>query len=326
MEENKLDPKKYQGFSNIPFEEYAQIDATNQSTAKLIVKETPFAYWWNRKYGRASKKEFDEGRIIHKVLLEPRDFDENFYKVPKSYQDLKELEYFEMLTDKEKESLESAKRITATNAYKKLYKMLEDNKKGQPVKGKLWQELVGMKNALSRHPVVDTIHSKFLTEITVVWYDSEVQEWCKGMIDGLNNNGLIADLKSTRYAGLPYFMYDVKKYGYDFQLAFYINGAMKAMEQNPDSLKNILSENGATQEQIDNFSIKAFLIFAVEKKAPQQLAIYKMRVNGITHREGTKRVEEAFRKIQQCRETGEYKMYTDTDGSDIIDMDKHYRS
>lgn len=323
---DKIKASEVVGFhANMSFQQYIKIDAINQSALKKINK-SPFKFWWYLNYGQEKKDHFVAGRLGHKCILEPTRFDNEHFKMPKEVDEFKNLECWNLLTDKEKKSIEKAKAPTMTKAYKKLKKIISENTDKDPINEKEWKKLMGLKNAMQRSNKMKDIANDYMTEVVVVWYDNRYECYCKGMLDGINAKGVIADLKTTKDAGLPWFVYDAKKYGYDFQLAYYLDGAIKAFKQNPGSLKQALKNFGASKQQIDNFSFRLCIVLAVEKSVPQELGIYRCKTNGSVITSGRDGVERAFKKYKECKDNNKWPMYRDDDGSEIIDLDYHYKN
>lgn len=111
---------------------------------------------------------------------------------------------------------------------------------------------------------------------------------CKSMLDFISDEGVIADLKSTRDASPTGFAREVLRYEYHVQAAFYV-----------DALKV------ATGRTLP------FVFIAVEAAAPQVVQVY--RVNDDDIQLGRERYMQLLAQLNVCREESRWHGYAETE-------------
>lgn len=116
-------------------------------------------------------------------------------------------------------------------------------------------EARAMAEAVRSHPLVKPYLSGATFEKVLTWTDPATGLGCKAKLDYLRaSDGVIADLKTTQSLSPRRFAADVARYKYHGQMAHYSNGVRHALGWTP----------------------KRVLLFAVEKKAPYDVAVYEM--------------------------------------------------
>jgi len=159
-----------------------------------------------------------------------------------------------------------------------------------------WRDLVGMTNAIRKHPVASKIVSlPGESEVCIVWNCSITGEPRKCRIDRLikrANGYLIVDYKSTRNASPRKFASQAHELGYDVSAADYVDA--------------VRSATGA--EEV------AFAWIAGEKDAPYVCAVYSS-TDAATSPDfltnGRRRRDRLMRGLAECRKTGVYPGYSD---------------
>ena len=136
------------------------------------------------------------GRAYHAAMLEPNEFNDKV-KV-----------------------FDSATRTT------KGYKEFKEKNSDAPTISlqKEYDRIMRMQDVLFSHSEVrDLLQSQGEREIANAWQDDDTGVFCKGKADYRNGNVLV-DLKTTGDGSFYGFSNSCKKYGYDRQSAFYIDG------------------------------------------------------------------------------------------------------
>jgi exodeoxyribonuclease VIII len=136
------------------------------------------------------------GRAYHVAMLEPNEFNDKV-KV-----------------------FNSATRTT------KGYKEFKENNSDAPtiILQKEYDRIMRMQDVLFSHSEVrDLLQSQGEREIANAWQDDDTGVFCKGKADYRNGNVLV-DLKTTGDGSFYGFSNSCKKYGYDRQSAFYMDG------------------------------------------------------------------------------------------------------
>jgi len=150
------------------------------------------------------------------------------------------------------------------------------------------EAILGIKKNISLHPTAkDFLNSE--PEVVVVWKDKATGALCKARLDSspftYNGRRVIADLKTTGDASEGGFSQEIKKYGYWFSAAFYLEGASIAFK-----------------EQIDTF-----VIVAGEKERPYKVESHEIMPSYLEH--GSVMFHEALQKEMECRKSGVYPAY-----------------
>ena len=159
------------------------------------------------------------GKAVHKVAFEPEEFDDCFFVPPK-------------IDRRTKKGKEEFAKLEAENAGKQAIEQSE-----------------------FEHPQARRLFEGGHFEASLFAKDPETGLWLKGRLDGWHeNHGIVVDLKTTKSASVHSFPRDIEKYGYDFQMAYYLDLVWRVTGQKPQV---------------------GFMV-AVEKTVPYDLRIYKM--------------------------------------------------
>lgn len=79
LEKAKRKPKPSPGiYYGVPFDEYAEWEAWNPSTIKVLLSDSPMAMQHTRQWGRESTDSMDLGRAAHCCVFEPATFHKRF--------------------------------------------------------------------------------------------------------------------------------------------------------------------------------------------------------------------------------------------------------
>lgn len=214
---------------DIPFSQYLEDPAINNSGLKIFNKSpVKFIYWRdNQKPATPSQL---EGSGLHCKILQPELFEKSFGE-------------------------EAAPR--KGSAGRTIWE--EENPRAVALTPKQWENVHNMAESFQSTPC--TIAKELLTEGTPelsVWFDDPLTGLrCKIRPDYLRDDDVVIDLKSTLDGSPKGFFWECKKWGYNYQAAFYKRGVDLAY-----------ATAGVKR------TIKAFIIIAVENFEPYEVACY----------------------------------------------------
>jgi exodeoxyribonuclease VIII len=196
-----------------------------------LINRSP-AHYWNRYlsgvYQETENQAFKIGSAFHCLTLEPNEF-KNRYAVLNTYLDKRTKEGKTQLMDFMFEN--HGKQILTRDEFTQVESM------AVAVNQSIGGELI-------EHGQAESIFT---------WQDMYTKTACKCKPDFINADRFIIDLKSTEDATAQSFGYSARKYRYDVQAAFYMDG---------------LTSNGIKP--------KGFIFIAVEKQAPFNVGIYQV--------------------------------------------------
>lgn len=232
-------------YPDVPAEVYhrRELGVVNNGALKILAGKTPEHYlaWVNGEdSGESAALTF--GRALHCAVLEPELFADTYvepvdhpYRRPTSIQ-----------RNAKKPSQSTLDAIAywdaweAANAGKTEITLLEK------------QKLVGMSEAIRRHPLASKLFAGGTAEETIVWDDPRTGLRCKARADyHVAARGVIVDIKSTEDASPSGFRTSVARYGYHLQHAHYASAFQALGEE-----------------------LRAFLFVAVEKEPPYAVAVH----------------------------------------------------
>ena len=181
------------------------------------------------------------GRAYHVAMLEPNDFNKKVKVCNSATRTTKMFREF-------KADNSNAPTILLTKEYDKIMRMQEVLFKHKQVKNLLTTDGI--------------------TEVANAWQDDDIGVYCKGKADYKNKNVLI-DLKTTIDSSPYGFSQSCKKYGYDRQASFYMDG----------------------------FNCDEFIFIVQEKEPPFNVSIYYTSDNFLTQgRDEYKHLLDVYRK------------------------------
>ena len=183
---------------------YREPDGASRSQLNILLTKTPLHFKYEEEHHDEDSLALLEGRAIHKMVLEPDTFYEEFAIAPK------------------------CDRRTVTG--KAEYEDFINNLQGKEIiTDETYQKVVGMAKALKEN----TEAVRYLTgehERSFFWTDSETGEECKVRPDCLSEvDGIkcIVDYKTTESCADGAFERSVRKYGYKFQSGMYTEGVFQ---------------------------------------------------------------------------------------------------
>lgn len=205
------------------------------------------------------------GSAAHKYILEPGDFDNEYAIMPK----------VDRRTKAGKEAIEAFKAEHATQSW---------------IDADEFDTIQDMRTALLCNPEVrQLITRRDVTrfEVPFTWHDGQTGEICKCKADILTEvDGVptVIDYKTTLSCEDGAFERACRKYGYDFQAAFYLEGI-----------------NKCTMEE------HQFAFIAQEKTAPYLARLYVCDEGFIN--QGKRKFHELLKKYHECNVSNEWKGY-----------------
>jgi exodeoxyribonuclease VIII len=209
---------------------------------------------------------FVVGGCTHTATLEPHKLDEEYAVKPNSIDG----------------------NSSRTNAYKAVF---EEMQKNEPDKRWLtksdYETCMRMADSAREHPLLQTYLHDPDTIIEGTGYFGYEGAECQIRPDLFNTrSGVVIDLKTTQEGDPKGFGYSVRKYGYDFQTAFYMEG-LRRMGYNP------------TQ----------FIYLCVEKSAPYLTSAYEIDLTQVSRMKV--KMGEACKTWVKCMESGVWPGYGD---------------
>lgn len=180
--------------------EYRQHEGISRSQLWKI-RESPEKFRYAMEHPEEPTPALLFGQVVHKLILEPEDFDSEFVVAPE--------------VDKR------------TKEGKAAWAEFEAGVNGrQIVKLADFEKAKAMRDALYAMPLCQTLFAGD-HEVPVFWTDPMTGEACKVRLDcahEMSDRLLIVDYKSTNDASTEAFIRSAINYGYDFQTGMYIEG------------------------------------------------------------------------------------------------------
>ena len=193
---------------DVPAEVYHSWDAINATNLKIIVDESPkhFKHQWDNP--KAPTEAMRRGSVLHKLALEPIDFNAEYAVAPKC--------------DKR------------TKDGKAMWAAFEAKSQGRIVIQQDEYELACQQaHAIERHRTAKKFLTGGHTEVSIVWRDQESGVLCKSRLDYINLF-VIVDLKTCQSANPEQFAKSVWNFSYHFSAAMY-SEAFRAVVGKPAS-------------------------------------------------------------------------------------------
>lgn len=245
--------------------EYERMDGIRRSDLYWI-NRTPahFLYHMQNKANEEQTPALLFGSAAHKYILEPETFDLEYAIVPK----------VDRRTKAGKEAIEDFKASHETQTWLDAddFDVIQD-----------------MKTALLCNPEVRDllIGRKIRTEVPYQWVDDETGEVCKckaDIVTEIDGVPTVIDYKTTLSCEDGAFERSSRKFGYDFQVGFYLEGI-----------------NKSTLEEHN------FIFIAQEKQAPYLSRVYICDEGFINA--GKRKYRELLRRYHDCKVKNEWKGY-----------------
>ena len=240
-------------FQDVPFHEYLEDPAINNSGLKIFSQSpAKFAYWRdNQKPATVSQL---EGAGLHCKILQPELFEKSF-------------------------GSEAAPRkgSAGRTTWEK------DNPMAVALTPNQWENVRAMAGSFENTSC--TVARELLEEGTPelsIWFDDPLTGLrCKIRPDFLRDDDIIIDLKSTKDASPKGFFWEIKRWGYNYQAAFYKRGIDLAY-----------AAAGVKRK------VKAFLIIAIENFPPYEVACYMISEEIIA--EAQTQINTSLKRYAEC--------------------------
>lgn len=249
-------------YQDIPFGDYLADTALNNSGLKIFSQSpAKFAYWRdNQKPGTPTQI---EGSALHCAILQPELFEKSFGKTAAPRKG-------------------SAGRIRWDEA----------NPTAIPLTPGQWDKVHGMAGAFWDTPCI--VAKELLEEGTPeisIWFDDPVTGLrCKIRPDFLRDDNIIIDVKSTKDGSPKGFYWEIKQWGYNYQIAFYRTGI------------NLAYAAAEVQRKMTTF-----IIIAVENFPPYEVAAYM--IPGDMVEEAQQQIDVSLKKYADCLATDTWPGY-----------------
>jgi hypothetical protein len=184
---------------SLPFKAYTQMDGVNNSKLSLL-RQCPQKYIHFLDHNREDTPALSLGRAIHTAVLEPENFNKEFFCLPD-------------LDRRTIKGREEYNKLCAKNADKTVLKADEFNK------------ALEIATAVRSNSSVIKLLEGCEAEVSLDWVDHDTAIKCKARVDAYNEQlATIVDLKTTTDASSKGFPRKLFAYGYHRQAAFYLNG------------------------------------------------------------------------------------------------------
>jgi len=140
--------------------------------------------------------------------------------------------------------------------------------------------------AILDHPIAKDLFVGGDAEHSFFWHDEDTGLLCKNRPDYLRKDGICIDIKSTKNASYDEFKWDVKKYRYHVQNAYFVDG---------------LAANG--------IEVKEFLFCAVESVPPYNVNVFTIDETSVSagraeYKEDLKTINKYYNTDEKSRWAG----------------------
>lgn len=172
------------------------------------MKDTPEKFKWYMDHPDPATPSLLFGQVVHKLILEPDDFNSDFVVAP-------------IVDKRTKAGKEEWERFTAESADKTV------------VGFDMFHEASEMANAVLKYQPAASLIINGAHEVPFFWTDNDTGESCKCRVDcltELDGEFAIIDYKTAADASTDAFNKAIYKYGYHFQSAMYSEGVKTCLE------------------------------------------------------------------------------------------------
>lgn len=192
-----------------PFSNYTEQSGLSQSQLKYLLK-CPALF---KHHILDGNNDFDSvalktGRILHKLVLEPSDFDKEFFVTEKIRRSGKVWD--------EMQQMAAGKDII----FEEDIKSVSD-----------------MRDQILKHEYAAKLLKDSINEVSIYWKHKETGIDCKSRIDAIKKAGddvFLIDIKTARSVTESSFMHSIFTYGYHIQAAFYMDAYYTATKIMPN--------------------------------------------------------------------------------------------
>lgn len=261
-------------YYDVPEEDYFSIPAIHNSFISRFIDKSPKHAWYEFTHSSPPTKSQKVGSLSHKALLEPEIFHRDIIPY--------------LPGDGRKGRVRNSKKLV-----KKLYPDAKEYIKFSQMEKYLKKADEAMGNEIGK-----SLQRNLATEVTMIVRDPETNLLLKCRWDAIHFEKEVGfDYKTTRNVNPRNFKWDIWKYGYYRQLAFYLHVA-----------------------SILGYDMKKFLILAQEKKPPYVAVWFDLFAGALTL--GTEEIQDALKDIRTCFDNNDFPGYVNpTTERNIIQVD-----
>ena len=186
-------------YYDIPFSEYEQWDAINNSVLWTLKSQSPLHAKAMMDNPPEQTEPFRIGRAFHTLLLEPRKFNREYAVMP--------------VCDRR------------TKEGKAIYEAFQKSNDGKEILSKDDFNQIDVMGEAIKKQIIYRYIQQGEAEVCIVWQDKKTKLFCKARIDYVHKEqAILIDLKSTTNASPTEFSKAMYNYGYYQQAAFYSYG------------------------------------------------------------------------------------------------------
>lgn len=189
-------------------QEYRQHEGVSRSQLWRLHDGSPEKFKYQEEHPEEPTPALIFGQMVHKLVLEPETFENEFVIMPECDRRTKE-------------------------GKAQWFDFLQGAGDRTPIKAEDYEKALGMRNALMENDLI----AKLLSgkhEVPLFWTDELTGEVCKVRLDcftPLSNGAVVIDYKTTSDASTESFMRSAINYGYDFQAAMYSEAVKRTMNK-----------------------------------------------------------------------------------------------
>ena len=188
--------------------EYREHDGVSRSQLWRLHEGSPEKFKYEEEHAEEPTPALIFGQMVHKLVLEPETFENEFVIMPECDRRTKE-------------------------GKAQWFDFLQGAGDRTPIKAEDYEKALGMRNALMGNDlIVKLLSGKH--EVPLFWTDELTGEVCKVRLDcftPLSSGAVVIDYKTTSDASTESFMRSAINYGYDFQAAMYSEAVKRTMDK-----------------------------------------------------------------------------------------------
>lgn len=268
-------------YRDVSVDDYNAIDAVRRSFLWKLYDRSPGHAVYQQEHPMESEA-LTDGTMVHTSVLQPEEF-------PRRYAVLPPFEDDPENTTKDGSIPKSPRATGYYKGKKAMFEAMSASAGTEIVDSRKYEMAYQLGKRIREHKVCGRFFKRGSSnEATAVWVDPDTGIMCKARYDCLVEEGMptAVDLKTTADAHPRSFAHSIRKFGYHFQAAFYLEGLIANGLSNPN-----------------------FLIVAGEKSAPYPVVTYQCEAETLAL--GRKHFQEALRTYAKCVESGQWPYYGD---------------
>lgn len=230
--------------------EYRASEGISRSELWLLNPDnggTPEKFKWAKEHPQPATQALIFGQAVHKLLLEPDSFDDEFVVAPEGLN------------------------RTAVKGWEKFCKDFPTMTAISLKEFNKAREMVS--KALSYQDVRDLLKGQH--EKPIFWTDEQTGIKCKCRTDNLHDEPKVVDYKTTRNASTRFFSSAIYRYGYNFQAGMYCEGVMKHLGLNELPPFTIIAQETEPPYAVNWITLPKPIIIDGNDSFHEALGIYK---------------------------------------------------